>query len=63
VVTKAKSLYQGHQFPAAIINCAVYWFWFQLSRRDIEELLSTAAETLPDTANFKVIDRTCPTPR
>ena len=36
----AKSLYDGHRFPAAVINCAVRWYFrFQLSLRDIEELL------------------------
>lgn len=35
-----KSLYHGHRFPAAIISCAVRWYFrFQLSLRDIEELL------------------------
>src|ERR1700709_1450758 len=37
---KSKSLYHGHRFPAAIISCAVRWYFrFQLSLRDIEELL------------------------
>jgi putative transposase len=36
----AKSLYHGHRFPAVVINCAVRWYFrFQLSLRDIEELL------------------------
>jgi transposase-like protein len=36
----AKSLYHGHRFPAAVIGFAVRWyFWFQLSLRDIEESL------------------------
>mgnify|MGYP001080539247 CR=1 FL=1 len=35
-----KSLYHGHRFPAAVIGCAVRWYFrFQLSLRDIEELL------------------------
>lgn len=35
-----KSLYHGHRFPAAIISCAVRWYFrFQFSLRDIEELL------------------------
>ena len=35
----AKSLYHGHRFPAAVIGCAVRWYFrFQLSLRDIEEL-------------------------
>lgn len=37
---KCKSLYHGHRFPAAVISCAVRWYFrFQLSLRDIEELL------------------------
>jgi len=37
---KTKSLYHGHRFPAAIISCAVRWYYrFNLSLRDIEELL------------------------
>ncbi|KVQ02669.1 transposase [Burkholderia ubonensis] len=37
---KAKSIYHGHRFPAAVISQAVRWFFrFQLSLRDIEELL------------------------
>ena len=36
----AKSLCHGHRFPAAVISCAVRWYFrFQLSLRDIEELL------------------------
>jgi putative transposase len=36
----AKSLYHGHRFPVAVISCAVRWYLrFQLSLRDIEELL------------------------
>ncbi|MFM0632176.1 IS6 family transposase [Paraburkholderia xenovorans] len=36
----AKSLYHGHRFSAAVISCAVRWYFrFQLSLRDIEELL------------------------
>ncbi|CAE6940260.1 hypothetical protein R69927_07653 [Paraburkholderia domus] len=36
----SKSLYQGHRFPAVVISCAVPWYFrFQLSLRDIEELL------------------------
>ncbi|KAF7963191.1 transposase [Cupriavidus sp. UYMU48A] len=30
----------GHRFPASVISCAVRWYFrFQLSLRDIEELL------------------------
>ncbi|MFM0268553.1 IS6 family transposase, partial [Paraburkholderia sediminicola] len=37
---KAKSLYHGHRFPATVIIHAVRWYFrFQLSLRDIEELL------------------------
>ncbi|MFC6972413.1 IS6 family transposase, partial [Paraburkholderia dipogonis] len=37
---KMKSLYHGHRFPASIISHAVRWYFrFQLSLRDIEELL------------------------
>ncbi len=37
---KPKALYHGHRFPAAIISQAVCWYFrFQLSLRDIEELL------------------------
>jgi putative transposase len=36
----AKSPYHDHRFPALVINCAVRWYFrFQLSLRDIEELL------------------------
>jgi transposase-like protein len=37
---KPKSLYHGHRFPAEVISCSVRWYFrFQLSLRDIEELL------------------------
>jgi putative transposase len=37
---KSKSLYHGHRFPAGVISCTVRWYFrFQLSLRDIEELL------------------------
>src|ERR1700692_841893 len=37
---KSKSLYHSHRFPAGVISCAVRWYFrFQLSLRDIEELL------------------------
>ena len=40
VMKKSKSLYRGHRFPAVVISCAVRWYFrFQLSLRDIEELL------------------------
>jgi putative transposase len=38
--SKSKSLYHGHRIPAVVISCAVRrYFRFQLSLRDIEELL------------------------
>jgi putative transposase len=37
---KSKSHYHGHRFPGAVISCAVRWYFrFQLSLRDVEELL------------------------
>ncbi|SIT51539.1 hypothetical protein BN2476_1230071 [Paraburkholderia piptadeniae] len=40
VVTKTKSLYHGHRFPAMVISHAVRrYFRFQLGLCDIEELL------------------------
>ena len=40
MVKKSKSLYHGYRFPAEVISCAVRWYFsFQLSLRDIEELL------------------------
>jgi putative transposase len=37
---KSNSLYHGYRFPAEVISCAVRWYYrFQLSLRDIEELL------------------------
>jgi putative transposase len=37
---KTKSRYHGHRFPASIISCAVRWYFrFNLSLRDVEELL------------------------
>ncbi|KVM10139.1 transposase [Burkholderia ubonensis] len=37
---KTKSLYHGHRFPSTVISHAVRWYFrFQLSLRDIEELL------------------------
>src|SRR5258706_6281662 len=39
-MTKTKSLYHGHRFPATVISHAVRWYFrFQLSLREIEELL------------------------
>jgi putative transposase len=37
---KSESQYRGHRFPAGVISCAVRWYYrYQLSLRDIEELL------------------------
>ncbi|MGF6736051.1 hypothetical protein OKW50_008224 [Paraburkholderia youngii] len=39
MIKDAKSLYCGHRFPAAVISCALRWYFrFRLSLRDIEEL-------------------------
>ncbi len=39
-MTNGKSLYHGHRFPAVVISCAVRRYYrFQLSLRDIQELL------------------------
>ncbi|MHB9841610.1 IS6 family transposase [Paraburkholderia terrae] len=39
-MNKTKSLYHGHRFPAVVIGCAVRWYFrFNLSLRNIEELL------------------------
>ena len=39
-MTNKKSLYHGHRFRAVVISCAVRWYFrFQLSLRNIEELL------------------------
>jgi len=36
----SKSLYHGHRFPGAVISGAARWYFrFQLSLRDIEEVL------------------------
>ena len=40
VMKKRKSPYHGFRFPAAIISCAVRWYYrFNLSLRNIEELM------------------------
>src|ERR1700690_3538208 len=40
MMKKANSLYHGYRFPASVICHAVRWYFrFQLSLRDIEELL------------------------
>ena len=39
-MNKSRSLYHDHRFLAVVISCAVRWYFrFQLSLRDIEELL------------------------
>jgi putative transposase len=39
-MTKRKSFYQGHRFPATVISHEVRsYFWFKLSLRDVGELL------------------------
>ncbi len=41
MVKNEKSLYHSRRFSATVISCAVRWYFrFQLSLRDIEELLS-----------------------
>jgi putative transposase len=38
-MNNSRSLYRGHRFPAVVISCAIRWYFrFQLSLRDIEEL-------------------------
>lgn len=45
---RTKSLYHDHRFPAAVINRAVRWYFrFNLSLRDIEELLFERGDQLP----------------
>lgn len=46
-MTKTKSVYHGHRFPATVISHAVRWYFrFQLSLRDIEELLFECSVTV-----------------
>lgn len=55
-MTKTRSLYHGHRFPATIISHAVRWhFRFQLSLRDIEELLFERGVTV----SYETIRRWC----
>ena len=55
-MTKTKSLYHGHRFPASIISHAVRWYFrFQLSLRDIEELLFERGVTV----RYETIRRWC----
>lgn len=53
---KTKSLYHGHRFPATVISHAVRWYFrFQLSLRDIEELLFERGVTV----SYETIRRWC----
>jgi putative transposase len=55
-MTKTKSLYHGHRFPATVISHAVRWYFrFQLSLRDIEELLFERGVTV----SYETIRRWC----
>lgn len=55
-MTKTKSLYHGHRFPATIISHAVRWYFrFQLSLHDIEELLFERGVTV----SYETIRRLC----
>jgi putative transposase len=55
-IKKTKSLYHGHRFPAAVISHAVRcYFRFQLSLRDIEELLFKRGVTV----SHETIRRRC----
>ena len=52
----SKSPYHGHRFPASIISCPVRrYFRFQLSLRDIEELLFERGVTV----GYETIRRWC----
>jgi putative transposase len=52
----AKSLYHGHRFRAAVISCAVRWYFrFQLSLGDIEELLFERGVTV----SYETVRRWC----
>jgi putative transposase len=55
-MTRRKSLYHGHRFPATIISHSVWWYFrFQLSLRDIEELLFERGVTV----SYETIHRWC----
>src|SRR5579863_279186 len=55
-MTKTKSLYHGHRFAATVISHAVRWYFrFQLSLRDIEELLFERGVTV----SYETIRRWC----
>jgi putative transposase len=52
----SKPLYHRHRFPGAVIGCAVRWYFrFQLSLRDIEELLFERGVTV----SYETIRRWC----
>jgi putative transposase len=52
----SKPLYHRHRFPGAVISCAVRWYFrFQLSLRDIEELLFERGVTV----SYETIRRWC----
>lgn len=56
VMKKNQSLYHSPPFPAALISSAVRWYHrFQLSLRDIEELLLERGVTL----TYEMIRRWC----
>ena len=56
MTTKSKSLYHGHRFPATVISHAVRWYFrFQFSLRDIEELLFERGVTV----SYETIRRWC----
>jgi hypothetical protein len=53
---KTKPLYHGHRFPAAVISCAVRWYFrFQLSLLDIKELLFERGVIV----NYETVRRWC----
>src|SRR6218665_600215 len=55
-MTKSKSPYHGHRFPAVVISQAVRWYYrFQLSLRDIEELMFERGVVL----SYETIRRWC----
>lgn len=55
-MTKTKSLYHAHRFPAKVISHAVRWYFrFQLSLRDIESLLFERGVTV----SYETIRRRC----
>ncbi|WP_422662194.1 IS6 family transposase [Paraburkholderia sp.] len=56
MTTKTESPYHGHQSPATVISHAVRWYFrFQLSLRDIEELMFERGVTV----SYETICRWC----